>query len=90
MLFISDWFTFLAFWALVVQLFRLDKRKTVTIFVMLWAGAYFGFPLIGIAGAFYFISFKALLCLAMMFIELYLRNVNKGHPRKNPLNKIHE
>lgn len=90
MLFLADWLTLLVFWLFVLRLFRSGGTKTAAAFVILWFSGYFGFPLLGIEGALYFLSYKALLCLALQFMDLYLTNMSKRRPQENPLTKIQE
>ena len=90
MLFLASWLTLLVFWLFLLRLFRAGGKKTAAAFVILWFGGYFGFPLLGIEGALYFLSYKALLCLALQFIDIYLTNAGKRTPQENPLNNIQQ
>ncbi|PCJ28012.1 MAG: hypothetical protein COA96_02290 [SAR86 cluster bacterium] len=88
MLFFGDWLTFAGFWFYLFRIFRLDGKKVPLVFACLWAVGYFGLPTIGIEGAIYFISYKAVLTLALMFIDLYRMNMGKRNPPDNPLKDV--
>ncbi len=90
MLFISDWLTLVLFWLLIARLYRSVKARTVLVFVSLWFGGYFATSLLGIEGPIYFISYKALLCIDLLFIDLYLRKMGKRIPPENPFDEIQD
>ncbi len=88
MLWLGSWIVFIGFWFYTVRLALFDSRWLSLGFIILWAIARPGFPLLGIEGPIYFISFAAMLTAIMIFIDLYRSNMGLRNPPKNPLDEI--
>ena len=88
MLWLGSWIVLIGFWCYALRLGVFDNRWLSLVFVSLWAIAKFGFPLLGIEGPIYFISFAAILTVIMIFIDLYRSNIGRRNPPKSPLNEI--
>ena len=88
MLFAANWIIPIVFWFYVIRLLRNGRRKLPAVFAAIWLLGYFGFPLIGIEGGLYFISFEALLVVVLIFITIYQHQMGKRTPIENPLEEI--
>jgi hypothetical protein len=88
MLWIGSWIVLIGFWFYALRIALLDSRPLSLSFITLWVIARFGFPLLGIEGPIYFISFAAALTATLIFIDLYRSNRGLRNPPKNPLDEL--
>ena len=88
MLWLFYWIALFAFLLYASRIARRDGLRLPLIFISIWLLGYFGFPLLGIYGNFYFIALQALLSLVMIFIDLYRENSNTRKPPKIPLSSV--
>ena len=88
MLFAANWIIPIVFWIYAIRLLQVGGRKLSALFAVTWLLGYFGFPLIGIEGLLYFISFEALLTVALIFITLYLKQMSIRTPIQDPLKEL--
>jgi len=65
---IAGWIALVGFWVLLIYGWAFDELHTfgITVFLLLWAFARFGLPLFGAAA--FFITFVAILDIALVFI----------------------
>ena len=65
---VAGWIAFIAFWFLLVYGWAVDQLypPTITVFLVLWLAARFGLPYLHADG--FFISYVAILDIALVFI----------------------
>ena len=80
MIYVGSWVALIAFWFFAVRLTVKDGIKLTAPFFVLWIAAYFLFPLLGLSGGLYFISFEAVLTLILIFTDQY-RSAAKSRNR---------
>ena len=85
MLFIAHWLVIIVFWFFIIRLLRLDGAVLPSCFAVLWIAGYFLFPLLGIEGGLYFISYGALLTLFLIYVDLTRKHLGWRNKTADPL-----
>ena len=88
MLFAANWIIPIVFWLYTFRLLQIGGYKLPAMFAVTWLLGFFGFPLIGIEGSLYFISFEALLSVVLIFIYLYQKQMSKRTPIQDSLKEL--
>ena len=88
MLFAANWIIPIVFWLYAFRLLQIGGPKLPALFAVTWLLGYFGFPLIGIEGPLYFISYEALLSVVLIFIYLYKCQISNRAPVQDPLKEL--
>lgn len=70
MLLLAHWLIIFVLGFYVLQLARKDGLLLPGCIATLWLVGYFGFPLLGIEGGLYFITYGALLCLVLIYMDM--------------------
>ncbi|MFC1588005.1 hypothetical protein ACFL54_06830 [Planctomycetota bacterium] len=60
----------IAFWTVAIRLWFMEERRTVMIFIGLWAAGLFGFAVLGLSD-FIFLSYEAGLAIVLLMVERY-------------------
>ena len=90
MLFVAHWLVIIVFWFFIYRLVKLDGIKLPATFAIFWTAGYFLFPLLGLEGGLYFISYGSILALILIYIDLTRAKLGLRNKAPNPLQAHHE
>ena len=84
MLFLAHWLVIIVLGFYVIQLARKDGPTLPACIAALWLLGYFAFPRLGLEGGLYFITYGAVLCLILIYVDLIREKMGNRNKRSEP------